>query len=171
MKEKGVKQVKNMADKTKKRLQILDQPTTLKTKAEIDEFLRKVLTHTGGWFNPESLWEVENPFDVFRRMDKLGLRVYSYKRKDTPEEDVINVCQYNYNNKDDNFLQDLFLSHWLNRQCYFSKMGPHNICFIVNNKRTIKVFSGELIVKRGVDNFMVSTINKANLEKDYIKIN
>ena len=121
------------------------------------------------------------------RLDELGLRVYTYKKKDNKtslidlsvpykivevlEDTYISVCQYNHDNKDDNFLQDLFLSHWLNQQCYFSKIGPHNICFITNNKRTIKVFSGELIVKYGVGNFTVSTINKANLEKDYIKIN
>jgi len=165
-----------------KRLQILDKPTTLKTKEEIDGFIRAVLVKTDGWFDPESLWEVENPYDVLNRMDELNLRVYTYKRKNvTPNlsipcdivefiDNLIGVCQYNPENKDDNFLQDLYLSHWLNRQCYFSKLGPHNVCYISNNGKTIKVFPGEFIVKQGLDNYKISTISKENLENYFIKL-
>ena len=80
-----------MAVKTKKRLQIFKESITLKTIEEIDEFIKKVVLETEGWFDPESLWEVENPYDVFRRLDELGLKVYTYKKKDAKE--ISSLCK------------------------------------------------------------------------------
>lgn len=174
-----------MAVKTKKRLQIFKESITLKTIEEIDEFIKKVVQETEGWFDPESLWEVENPYDVFRRLDELGLKVYTYKKKDAKsldmsipinianileEDDYISVCQYNKDNKDDNFLQDLFLSHWTDRKCYFSKAGPYNVCFICNKDRTVKIFSGSYIVKIGLNNPYFISMTKEDLEKSYRRI-
>ena len=172
---------------TRKRLQILEKPTTLKTIEEVDEFIKKVLTETGGWFDPESLWEVENPYKVMDRLNELDLRVYTYKKKDNKlslidlsipfkvvevleDYTYISVCQYNKDNKDDNFMQDLFLSHWLDRQCYFSKIGPHNVCFICNKGKTIKIFPGEYIVKQGLGDYAVYSINRIDLENNYVKL-
>ena len=171
----------------KKRLQIVDKPTTLKTIEEIDDFITKVITTTEGWFDPETLWEIENPYDVMNRLDELGLRVYTYKKKDNKtslidlsvpykivevlEEDTyISVCQYNKDNKDDNFMQDLFLSHWLDKQCYFSKLGPHNVCFICNKGRTLKVFPKNYIIKVGINNPIITISNKEDLEDLYRKV-
>ena len=165
-----------------KRVQIFDKPITLTSIKEIDGFLKEVLTKTGGWFDAKSLWEVENPYDVFRRMNELNLRVYTYKKKEKtsfsvisapPEtllEDYIYVCQYNVDNKDDNYLQDLYISHWLNKQCTFSKVGPHNVCIIVNKNRTLKAFPGDFIIKQGYDDSIIAIINKKDLEKNYVKI-
>lgn len=171
---------------SQKRLQILNKPQILTSTELIDKFLKEVLTKTGGWFDPSSLWEVENPYDVFNRMDELGLRVYTYKKKGDnssivdlsvpynilkimEDDTYISVCQYNKDNKDDNFLQDLFLSHWLDKQCYFSKLGPYNVCFICNSNRTLKVFPENYIIKIGMSNPIITTSNKEDLEDLYRK--
>lgn len=172
---------------TRKRLQILEKSTTLKTIEEVDEFIKKVLTETNGWFDPESLWEIENSYKVMDRLHELGLKVYTYKKKDNKtslidlsvpykivevlEEDTyISVCQYNKDNKDDNFMQDLFLSHWLDKQCYFSKIGPHNVCFICNKGRTLKVFPASYIVKIGLQNPTILVSTKEEIEEKYRKV-
>ena len=168
----------------RKRLQILEKSTTLKTIEEIDDFIKKVITTTEGWFDPESLWEVENPYDVMGRLHELGLRVYTYEKKDNKpslidlsilykvlEDDTyISVCQYNKDNKDDNFMQDLFLSRWLDRQCYFSKIGPHNVCFICNKGRTLKAFPASYIVKIGLQNPIILVSTKEEIEEKYRRV-
>ena len=61
-----------------------------------------------------------------------------------------NTVKYNPENRDENFIQDLFLSRWLNRQCYFSKLGSHNVCFVINKGSTTKIFPGNYIVVQGI---------------------
>ena len=85
------------------------------------------------------------------------------------EDNYIAVCQYNPNNSSENALQDLYITHWLDGQCYFSKVGPYNVCFIHNNQRVLKIFPGEYIVKHGYEGFSVSVISKKDLEKNYVK--
>lgn len=136
---------------------------TLLTKVEIDEFIKEVLVENNGWFDPESLWRIANPYAVMARLDELGCWVHVYVKEGekvyphtTQElqkqinENYFNIVQYNKDNKDENFIQDLFLSHMLRKQCYFSKVGNNNVCFILNKGRTCKAFPGDYIVTKGI---------------------
>lgn len=131
-------------------------------KSEIDEFIKQVMIDNDGWFDPKSLWGIENPYDVMGRLDQLGCWVHTYKSQFKPDlainarlveqmnENFYYAVKYNPENRDENFIQDLFLSHWLNKQCYFSKLGPHNVCFVINKGSTMKIFPGNYIVVQGI---------------------
>ena len=144
-------------------------------------FILKVLQDNAGWFDPIALHGISNPFDIFREMHKLGLRVDMYALKkelrkrvdvnkiETCFSNTISACKYLGTP-----IQNLYISHWLKDKVKFADYNGIPVCEIHHKNRVLRWFQNSYLATRikynSKDMYEYEVISEKELEDKYEKL-